>query len=85
MPEQNDKRYPYTYAADYVRLVAGHGSDGAKLSRSDAARLTEKIAAAQGVAKEDLSKALADAYLREGNDLAGQAAQEMFQRAAIDS
>lgn len=42
-----DSRYPYTYAADAIREIAGYKDGSTKLSRSD---------------DEDLAKLIADKY-----------------------
>lgn len=36
-----DSRYPYTYAADYIRGIAGYNENGTKLSRSDASQIRQ--------------------------------------------
>ncbi len=41
-----DTRYPYTYAADYVRILAGYRDYDPKLSRSDASLIYSGIALA---------------------------------------
>lgn len=67
---KNSSRYPYTYAADYIRglagMIPGHGT---KLSRADAAHMQTKIAEALGIDREKLSIALADKYLQEREEL----------------
>ncbi len=57
-----DTRYPYTYAADYVRSLAGYGEHGTKLSRSDASQIRSGIAAALGMDDAELACNLADYY-----------------------
>ncbi len=57
-----DTRYPYTYAADYVRSLAGYGHGGTKLSRSDASQIRGGIAKAIGMDDEELARKLADHY-----------------------
>lgn len=57
-----DTRYPYTYAADYVRSLAGYGENGTKLSRSDASRIRSGIALALGMDDAELARKLADYY-----------------------
>lgn len=59
---QNDNRYPYTYACDFVRGLAGYGDGGTKLSRSDAATIRQGIARALDMDDEDLARKLADHY-----------------------
>lgn len=63
METNEDSRYPYTYAADYVRSLAGYGEDGStKLNRSDASRIRSEIAAAIGMEDAELARKLADRY-----------------------
>lgn len=57
-----DTRYPYTYAADYVRGLAGYGEQGTKLSRSDASQIRSGIALAIGMDDAELARNLADHY-----------------------
>lgn len=56
-----DCRYPYTLADDYVRAIAGHNSEGTKLSRADASKIICKIAEVLGMESVDLFNKLADA------------------------
>lgn len=56
----SDTRYPYTYAADYIRSIPELGRDGVKLSRSEAAQIRQAIAAAIGMPDVDLACKLAD-------------------------
>jgi hypothetical protein len=65
-----DNRYPYTYAADYVRGLAGYGANGIKLSRSDASQIRSGIAQAIGIDDADLARALADYYKANENKIA---------------
>lgn len=58
----DDTRYPYTYAADFVRSLAGYGDQGAKLSRSDASQIRSGIALAIGMDDAELARKLADHY-----------------------
>ena len=48
-------RYPYTYAADFVRSFAGPN-----LSRSDASSIWRGIATALGLDEQYMAKKLAD-------------------------
>lgn len=59
---ENDSRYPYTYAADFVRGLAGYGEGGTKLSRADASQVRQGIAAALGMDDAELARKLADHY-----------------------
>lgn len=75
-----DSRYPYTYAADYLRMIGGYDERGCKLSRSDAARIREEIAAVVGMPDEDLARKLADQY-KANEDAICQGAVEGFMQA----
>lgn len=59
-----DTRYPYTYAADCIRMVAGYNRDGAKISRCDAGVIRSLIATVTGIDDETLAKMIADYYLK---------------------
>ena len=57
-----DTRYPYTYACDYIRSLAGYDGHGAKLSRSDASQIRHGIAEALKLDDAELAERLADYY-----------------------
>lgn len=57
-----DTRYPYTYAADYIRSIAGYHENGTKLSRSDASQIRQVIANIIGLDDNVLACKLADYY-----------------------
>lgn len=59
---QSDSRYPYTYAADYVRGLAGYNAGGTVLSRSDACQIRQGFAKALGMDDAELAQKLADYY-----------------------
>jgi hypothetical protein len=59
---EKDTRYPYTYAADLLRSLAGYGVCGAKIDRSDAGRIRCGIAEAIGMSDAELATKLADYY-----------------------
>jgi len=65
--KSEDTRYPYIYAADLIRFLAGYIQAGetsrAKLSRADAAHIKEKIAEIIGMSEQKLAEKLADYYL----------------------
>ena len=63
-----DYRYPYTYAADFVRSYGPVSSEGVVLSRSDAALIREAIAEAIGMEDRELAAKLADAQLANDQD-----------------
>lgn len=57
-------KYPYTYAADYIRQIAGCNEFfNTKLSRSDASKIRQKIAKIIGIEDEELAKKLANIYI----------------------
>jgi hypothetical protein len=60
---KNDSRYPYTYACDFVRMKAGYGPEGLKMSRSEASIVRQEIAKAINMEDAKLAEALADHYL----------------------
>lgn len=63
--DKTDSRYPFTYAADYLREKVRDG-DGSILSRSVMARVQTVIADAMGMDdKIEISKALADKFIQE--------------------
>jgi len=59
---EEDSRYPYTYACDYIRSLAGYDSEGTKISRSDASFIYSGIAKAIGMNDAELAMLLADYY-----------------------
>lgn len=67
-----DTRYPYTYAADFVRGLAGYGESGTKISRSDARQIRSGIAAALGMDDTELARKLADHYRANEDSLSKQ-------------
>jgi hypothetical protein len=58
-----DTRYPYTYAADFIRGVAGYNKEGTKLSRSDASVIRCTIAEVLGLHDDEVACKIADHYL----------------------
>lgn len=63
-----DSRYPYTYACDYLRGIAGRNENGStKISRADASQIRTAIAEAIGMSDEKIAQALADKYLEDTN------------------
>lgn len=71
MSYKNDPRYPYTYAADYIRDIAGYNGtsvlSGTKLSRADASRIFKEIADIIEMDEEVLAKKIADKFLQDVN------------------
>lgn len=78
-----DSRYPYTYAADYVRGLAGYGEGGTKLSRSDASQVRSGIAAAIGMDDAELARKLADYYKANEAELANASAKAFMRSQGI--
>jgi hypothetical protein len=61
--KNTDSRYPYTYAADYLREKVKN-DDGSFLSRSVMAQVQQVIADAMGMEnKLPISEALADKFI----------------------
>lgn len=58
-------RYPYTHAADFIRMIPEKGSlGGVVLSRADASCIRSRIAAVIGMNDEELARKLADEFER---------------------
>lgn len=63
--DKTDSRYPYTYAADYLREKV-RNDDGSILSRSVMARVQAVIADAMGMdEKTEIANALADKFIED--------------------
>lgn len=60
-----DTRYPYTYAADYLRTKIGDDYGKGLISRASAAQARVIIASVTGVDEREIACQLADAYCRE--------------------
>lgn len=71
----SNSRHPYTYAADYIRILAGYGEGGTKLSRSDASRIRQGIATAIGMDDADLAARLSAHYQANESALTAMAAE----------
>jgi hypothetical protein len=80
--KSEDTRYPYTYAADYIRSLAGYiapdYTSGTKLSRADAAKIKEKIAEIIGMSEQELAEKLADYYLEHEDAISEKSSQEFL-------
>lgn len=72
-----DSRYPYTYACDFIRSVAGYDAGGTKLSRSDASQIISTIAEINGINERTAFEKLADHYLMHEDELSNKAAQDL--------
>ena len=81
MTEKKDSCYPYTYAADHIRMLAGYtnGNErGTKLSRSDASRIRQEIADIIGMNDEELAKKIADKYMIAENCISEEILKEIL-------
>ena len=74
----SDTRYPYTYAADFVRGLAGYGEGGTKLSRSDSSQIRQGIAKALGMDDEELARKLADYYKANEEQISSESARQFL-------
>lgn len=59
----NPSRYPYTYAADYLRAYSDCDSHGVRLSRSESSQIRQAVARAISMNDAELARKLADHYL----------------------
>ena len=67
--DKTDSRYPYTYAADYLREKVKN-DDGSSMSRSVMAQVQQVIADAMGMSnKLPISEALADKFIEANVEL----------------
>lgn len=57
-------RYPYTYACDFIRSLAGYNKTGTKISRADASIIRSTIAKILGIDDKYLAEKLADEQLK---------------------
>jgi len=71
-------RYPYTYAADFIRNYSDITSKGISLSRAGASQIRGAISKALGIPDEELAKKLADYYLAHQDEEARAAAEKML-------
>ena len=78
MNHTDDTRYPYTYACDYIRSIAGCDENGTKLSRSDASTICKEIANAINMDREELCSKLADHYKKNEDEIAQKSAEEFL-------
>lgn len=61
--DKTDSRYPYTYAADYLREKVGNDHDNGLMSRSAASQARSVIAEVLGLEDADVAQKLADAFI----------------------
>ncbi len=76
--QAEDTRYPYTYADDYIRILAGYGDGGTKLGRSDASKIIEGVSVAMGIDIREIAERLADYYKANEDDLNARSAKEFL-------
>lgn len=80
--KSNDTRYPYTYADDYIRAIAGYiqpgMTSGTKIYRSDASKIIEAIANVIEMPKEELASKLADYYLEHQTEIDEKSSEEFL-------
>jgi len=80
---ENDAEYPYTYAADFIRLILGYEASSLgtklKISRSDAGRLIKHFAKAFGADRAALLTALAEYYRQNEKEIIKDAQAKYFQ------
>ena len=65
---EEDSRFPYTHADDFIRTLAGWNGNGTKLSRSDASKIINGIAKVIGMNTENLACLLAEAELNKTDE-----------------
>lgn len=75
---KQDTRYPYTYATNYIRILAGYEVGGTKISRSDASRIIEGISVAMKIDGVELAARLADYFKENEDDLRQKSSQELL-------
>lgn len=78
MEKSEDTRYPYTYSADYIRIIGGYGDKGIRLSRSDASQIRSKIAEIIGMDDNELACKLADYYLEHQEEVDQKSLQQVM-------
>ena len=61
----NDKRYPYTHAADALREVAADGAILSVISRSQSSAIRKYIAEVIGMDDAELARRIADRWLKD--------------------
>ena len=75
---ENDARYPYTHACDFIRCLAGYERDGTKISRSDASQIRSGIAEALGMNDVEIAQKLADYYKANEEKICQKASEDYF-------
>ena len=77
MTNQNSNHYPYTYAADYLRMSLGREAD---FSRADASKVRTVIAEACGMDDDELACCLADQFIEHEQELVDKAVADFMLR-----
>ena len=78
--KKEDPRFPYTHAADLIRMTAGYNKGGTKISRSDASAIRQLIAKIVGMDDWVVADLLATYYLDNQDNIIDKATTD-FQRA----
>lgn len=76
--QKTDSRYPYTYAADYLRAFGGVDSGGVKMSRSEASQVRCAVAKALGMDDAELAAKLVDYYIANETEISEKSTRELF-------
>lgn len=75
---KSDSRYPYTYANDYVRSLAGYKNGDTTLSRSEASKIRTGIAQAIGMDDMELAMKLSDYYQLNEDEISAKSAKDFI-------
>ena len=76
--EGDDPRYPYTYAADLIRMTAGYNKDDTKITRLDASLIRQLISKVMGLNDWDVADQLATYYLDNQDEISDKAVREFM-------
>lgn len=71
-------RYPYTYAADFIRSLGGYDKGGVKLDRAEASQIRQEISSIIGMDDRKLAEAIADYYLEHEEEISQKSADEFL-------
>jgi hypothetical protein len=74
----NDTRFPYTYASDYIRSIVGHRNGNAILSRSEASQIRTGIAKVIGMDDHELAIQLATHYQLHEKEITAKTAKDFI-------
>lgn len=74
----DDLRYPWTYAADFIRMLSGYDEEGVKLSRSNASLIRRKISEIMGLDDKYMAEQLADYFLKNQDGITDTAVKEFM-------